>query len=76
MRAVAGHQVADRVDPAGHEPAQRHDRQRHVQVEDLLHEALVGVVRRVEEHERERSEHEHERGDGEGPKPPAEHRVA
>ena len=30
---------------AEHEAAQRHDRQRHVHVEDLLHEALVGVHR-------------------------------
>ena len=37
---------------AGHEAAERHDRHRHVDVEDLLHEALVGVERRVEEHER------------------------
>ena len=49
MRAVAGQQVADAEDAAGHEPAQRHDRERHVQVEDLLDEALVGVVGRVEE---------------------------
>ena len=53
-RAVAGAQVLDRHDPAGHEAAQRDDRHRHVHVEDLLHEALVGVQRRVEEHERQR----------------------
>jgi hypothetical protein len=50
---VARPQVADAVDPAGDEAAERHERERHVQVEDLLDEALVGVVGRVEEDERE-----------------------
>ena len=58
--AVAGPQMADREHPAEDEPAQRHDRQRHVDVEDLLDEALIGVERRVEEHERER---DRDRGD-------------
>jgi hypothetical protein len=47
--------VPDPEDPAGDEPAQRDDAERHVDVEDLLHEALVGIVRRPEEHERERA---------------------
>ena len=51
--AVAGAQVADGQHAAEDEPAQRDDRQRHVDVEDLLHEALVGVQRRVEEHQRQ-----------------------
>ena len=58
---VAGAQVPDGQQAAEDEPAQRHDRQRHVDVEDLLDEALVGVQRRVEEHQRERHA---DRGDG------------
>jgi hypothetical protein len=46
--------VLDREHAARDEPAQSHDRHRHVHVEDLLDEALVRVVRRVEEHQRER----------------------
>ena len=38
---------------AEHEPAQGGDGQRHVDVEDLLDEALVGVQRGVEEDQRE-----------------------
>ena len=53
MDRVAAAQMADRVDAADDEPAERDDRERHVQVEDLLDEALIGLVRRVEEHERE-----------------------
>ena len=52
MLRVAGAQVADREDAADDEAEQRDDRQRHVQVEDLLDEALVGVSRRVEEDQR------------------------
>jgi hypothetical protein len=52
--------VLDGHDPAGHEAEERHDRHRHVHVEDLLDEALVGVVGRVEEDEREgRQDAEH-----------------
>ena len=58
---VAGAQVLDRADPADHEAAERHDRQRHVHVEDLLREALVGVDRRVERGQRERRG-QHDRG--------------
>ena len=50
---VAAAEVADRVDAADDEAAEGDDRERHVQVEDLLDEALVGLVRRVEEDERE-----------------------
>ena len=53
-RAVARAQVLDREHAARHEAAERDDRHRHVHVEDLLHEALVGVERRVEEDQRER----------------------
>ena len=59
--AVAGAQVADREDPAGDEAADRYQRHRHVDVEDLLDEALVGVVGGVEEDQPER-----ERDDGGG----------
>ena len=53
-------QVGDREDAADDEADQRHDRQRHVQVEDLLDEALVGVERGVEEDQRKRQgEHRH-----------------
>ncbi len=51
--ALAGAQMGDRQEPPEHEPAQRHDRQRDVKVEDLLDEALIGVERSVEEHQRE-----------------------
>ena len=51
--AVARAQVADAVHAAGDETAERDQRERDVQVEDLLDEALVGVVGRVEEDERE-----------------------
>ncbi len=70
MQPVARAQVADPVDAAGHEPAQRDDRQRHVQVEDLLDEALVGVVGRVEEHERERADDEHDGDEARGSSDP------
>ena len=39
--------------PRDDEADERDDRERHVQVEDLLDEALVGVERRVEEDQRE-----------------------
>ena len=51
---IAGPQVSDREQAAEHEPAERHDRERHVDVEDLLDEALVGVQWGVEEHQRKR----------------------
>jgi hypothetical protein len=51
---IARAQVPDRHHAAEDEPAQRHDGQRYVDVEDLLHEALVGVERGIEEHQRER----------------------
>ena len=51
---VAGAQVADRVEGRDDEADQRADRDRHVDVEDLLDEALVRVVWRVEEDHRER----------------------
>jgi hypothetical protein len=47
------------IDPAEHEAAQRHDGQRHVHVEDLLHEALVGIHRRVEEGQAEAGRERH-----------------
>jgi hypothetical protein len=72
VQPVARAQVADAVHAAGHEPGQRDDRERHVQVEDLLHEALVGVVGRVEEHEREGADDEHDGRDREGLQPPGE----
>jgi hypothetical protein len=53
--------VLDRQDPAQHEPAQRDDGERYVDVEDLLQEALFGFQRGVEEVQRER-ERERERG--------------
>ncbi len=53
MDRVAGAQVPDRVESGDHEADQRADRDRHVDVEDLLDEALVRVVRRVEEDHRE-----------------------
>jgi hypothetical protein len=52
--AIASSQVPDGEQAAEDEPAQRDDRERNVDVEDLLHEALVGVQRRVEEDQRER----------------------
>ena len=58
----AGAQVLDGEHAAGHEPAQRGDRHRDVDVEDLLDEALVGVVGRVEEHEREGARERHDGG--------------
>ena len=58
-----GPQMPDREQTAEDEPAQRHDRQRHVDVEDLLDEALVGVERGVEEHQRERDADRGDRGD-------------
>jgi hypothetical protein len=45
--------VADRVHPRDDEADERDDPERDVEVEDLLDEPLVGVERRVEEHERE-----------------------
>ena len=45
MAAVAAPQMAESFDATGHESAQGDDRQRHVDVEDLLAEALVGVHR-------------------------------
>ena len=42
--------------------AERDHRHGHVEVEDLLDEALVGVVGRVEEHQREPA-HEHQDGE-------------
>jgi hypothetical protein len=70
--AVALAQEADPVDAAGHEAAQRHDRQRHVQVEDLVDEALVGVVGRVEEDQREAAGDEDDGEDREGDEAPGE----
>ena len=61
--AIAAPEVPDREHAARYEAAQRHDRHRHVHVEDLLHEALIGVERRVEEDER----HRHREGHGGGP---------
>jgi hypothetical protein len=43
-----------------------------VQVEDLLDEALVGVVGRVEEDQRERADDQDRRGDGEELEPATE----
>ncbi len=60
---IAGAQVLDREQAAEHEPAQRDDRERHVDVEDLLQEALFGFQRRVEEDERERGRDRDDRRD-------------
>ena len=49
---VAASQMADRVDPGDDETDQGDDGERHVQVEDLLDEALA-VERRVEKGKRE-----------------------
>src|SRR3954447_16657078 len=47
--AVATAQVLDRHQTARHPAAERDDRHGHMDVEDLLDEALVGVVGRIEE---------------------------
>ena len=60
VHRVAAAQVADRVDPGDHEAGERADRERHVQVEDLLDEAL-GVERRVEEDQREAGREDRDR---------------
>ncbi len=52
--------------PPTTKPTSGDDRQRHVQVEDLLDEALVGVERRVEEDQRERQREHRHGGDREG----------
>jgi hypothetical protein len=65
---IAGAQVLDRPD-RGDDPAEQGGgRQRYVQVEDLLDEPLVGVLRGAEERKREAGpQHEHGR-DGEAAK--------
>jgi hypothetical protein len=45
--------VHDAEDAGGHEPDQRNDRERYVDVEDLLNEALIDVVGGVEEDKRQ-----------------------
>ena len=66
VAGVAGAQVLDGHDAAEDEPAQRHDGQRHVDVEDLLHEALVGVHGRVEEGQAEARRERDGRQEGQG----------
>jgi hypothetical protein len=61
--------VLDGHDAARHEAAERDDRHRHVHVEDLLDEALVGVERGVEEDERGRRRNGHDGGYCQGPNP-------
>ena len=65
-RAVAGAQVLDAEDPAGDEASEGDDRHRHVEVEDLLDEALVRLDRGVEENEREGGSDRDRRSDREG----------
>jgi hypothetical protein len=67
--AVARTQVTDGQPSPEDEPTQRDDGQRHVEIEDLLHEALVGVERGVEEHERERDTDRDDGGKCEAPEP-------
>jgi hypothetical protein len=62
---VALPEVAKRLPRAADEAGVRGERDRDVEVEDPLREALVGVVRRDEEDERERRRHEGEGGGGE-----------
>src|SRR3954454_2770070 len=51
---VPGAQVLDGEHAAGDEAAQRDDRHGDVEIEDLLEEALVGILGRVEEDHRRR----------------------
>src|SRR3954453_9317349 len=51
-------EVQERLAGAPGEARVRRERERHVDVEDLLREALVGVDRRVEEDEHQRRPHE------------------
>ncbi len=74
MDRVAAAEMADRVDAAEHEAAEGNDRQRHVQVEDLLDEALVGFVGGVEEDEREPDPNEQGREQNESPQSRRFHR--
>jgi hypothetical protein len=60
--------------PGDDEADQGHDRERHVHVEDLLDEALVGIVRRVEEDKRDRRGKHRRRGERQLPESPAEKR--
>ena len=63
---VAGPQVADRVNRGDDEAEQRDGRERHVQIEDLLDEALVGVLGRVEEGQAVARAHHHHGRDRRG----------
>jgi hypothetical protein len=54
-----------------HESDQGDDRQRYVDVEDLLDEPLIGVVRRVEEDKRKCRGQRRRRGERKTPQTPA-----
>jgi hypothetical protein len=63
---IARAQVGDRHQAADHKAGERDDRERHVQVEDLLQEAFFGFDRCIEEDEAERDAESRDCGDGEG----------